>query len=182
MNVIIDWLSQIISSHENEEEIVYMNGLNKCVNIKEQNQIQNKDVRIVGCEDSYIYIDTNVSYMQISNCVNCTIMIAAVNKTCSIDKCENVVVCVASNFLKIGNCVDCTIHTFTQMSQPIIFGDTRNLVMAPHNTSYFEMLTHLRAADLLFIPPGQQAAQTVKQQVSEMINSFAKPIVMGGLG
>lgn len=35
MNVIIDWLSQIISPHEPEGEIVYMNGLNKCVTIKE---------------------------------------------------------------------------------------------------------------------------------------------------
>lgn len=153
MNVIIDWLSQIISSNEDEDDIVYMNGLNKCVTIKDQS-IQNKDVRILGCEDSYIYLDTNVSYLQISNCVNCTVVIAAVNKTCSIDKCEGVVVCVASNFLRIGNCVDCTVSSYTQMCQPIIYGDTRNLTMAPHNTSYFEMLTHLRAADILFIPPG----------------------------
>jgi hypothetical protein len=45
VNVIIDWLSQIISPHEPEGEIVYMNGLNKCVTIKES-ALQNKDVRI----------------------------------------------------------------------------------------------------------------------------------------
>jgi len=39
------------------------------------------------------------------------------------------------------------------MSPPIIFGDTRNLIMAPHNTSYFELSSHLRAADIMFIPP-----------------------------
>ena len=59
MNVIIDWLSQIISPHEPEEEIVYLNSLNKCVTVKEE-QLKNKDVRIGGCEDSNIYIDTNV--------------------------------------------------------------------------------------------------------------------------
>jgi TBCC domain-containing protein 1 len=90
-----------------------MNGLNKCVTIKEPGQLQNKDVRIIGCEDSYIYVDSNVSYLQISNCVNCTITIAAVNKTCSIDKCENVVICVASNFLKIGNIIDSTVHSYS---------------------------------------------------------------------
>lgn len=152
MNVIIDWLSQIISPHEPEGEIVYMNGLNKCVTIKES-AIQNKDVRIQGCEDSYIYVDTNVQFMQISNCYNCTIMVAAINKTCSIDKCENVTICLASNFVRIGNCVDCTVHSYTQLSPPIIYGDTRNLIMAPHNTSYFELLSHLRAADIMFIPP-----------------------------
>lgn len=82
-------------------------------------------------------------------------MVAAVNKTCTIDKCENVTICVASNFMRIGNSVDCTIHSFTQMAAPIIYGDTRNLIMAPHNTSYFELLSHLRAADIKFIPPPQ---------------------------
>jgi len=51
--------------------------------------------------------------MQISNCYNCTIMVAAINKTCSIDKCENVTVSLASNFVRIGNCVDCTVHSYT---------------------------------------------------------------------
>jgi hypothetical protein len=52
----------MISPHEPEDEIIYMNGLNKCVTVKDQS-LQNKDVRIVGCEDSYIYIDTNVSHL-----------------------------------------------------------------------------------------------------------------------
>ena len=52
----------MIAQNEPEDEIVYMNGLNKCVTIREA-QIQNKDVRIMGCEDSYIYIDTNVQFM-----------------------------------------------------------------------------------------------------------------------
>lgn len=92
--------------------------------------------------------------MQISNCVNCTILVAAVNATCSIDKCENVTVCVAANYLRIGSCIDSTVHSYTQLSPPVIYGDTRNLVMAPHNGSYFELMNHLRAADIVFIPPG----------------------------
>ena len=89
-----------------------MNGLNKCVTIRD-NAIQNRDVRLLGCEDSYIYIDTNVKYMQIQNCVNCTILVAAVNKACLIDKCENTTITVASNYLKIGNSVDCTLFCYT---------------------------------------------------------------------
>lgn len=95
--------------------------------------------------------------MQISNCINCTVMVAAVNKTCTIEKCENVTVCIATNFLRIGNCVDCTVQSFTQLAPPIIYGDTRNLIMAPHNTSYFELMAHLRAADIMFIPPPSPA-------------------------
>lgn len=83
-------------------------------------------------------------------------MVAAVNKACSIDKCENVTVCVASNFVKIGNCVDCTVYSYTAICPPIIYGDTRNLLMAPHNTAYFELQNHLKNADIVFIPIGSQ--------------------------
>jgi len=38
MNLIIDWLGQIISPHEAEEDIVIMNGQYKCINIKESSQ------------------------------------------------------------------------------------------------------------------------------------------------
>ena len=40
-------------------------------------------------------------------------MVAAVNKTCSIDKCENTQVCVASNYVRAGNCVDCTVNSYS---------------------------------------------------------------------
>ena len=115
-------------------------------------------MRILGCEDSYIYVDTNVKYMQISNCVNCTILVAAVNKTCQIDKCENVTLTVASNYLKIGNCVDCTVFSYTQLEAPIIYGDTRNLTLAPHNAGYYELSTHLKSADIAHIVPGAQVS------------------------
>jgi len=40
------------------------------------------------------------------------------------------------------------------MCPPIIYGDTRNLTMAPHNTSYFEIMNHLKEADIVFCHPG----------------------------
>lgn len=171
----------MISPNEPEDEIVYMNGLNKCVTVKDQT-LQNKDVRIIGCEDSYIYIDTNVQYLQISNCTNCTMMVAAVNKALTLDKCEHTQVSVASNYVRVGNSVDCIVNSYTQVCPPVIYGDTRNLTMAPHNTSYFEIMNHLRAADIPFIPPGSQVPSNIKSTVSECLHYFSRPIVMSGLG
>lgn len=180
MNVVIDWLNQMISPHEPEDDIVYMNGLNKCVTVKDS-ALRDMDVRIIGCEDSYIYIDASVKFMQISNCVNCTILVAAVSKTCFMDKCENTVVCVASNYLKIGNCVDCTVHSYTQLCPPIIYGDTRNLTMAPHNASYTELFTHLKNADIAYVTSDQQVPPQIKQMVLDHIHYFSKPTVMAGM-
>lgn len=39
-----------------------------------------RDVRIVSCEDSYLYIGTNVDCINISKCVNCTVFVAAVTR------------------------------------------------------------------------------------------------------
>lgn len=55
---------------------------------------------------------------------------------CTIEKCENLTLCVASNQLRIGNCVDSCIYSYTPNFPPIVYGDTRNLKMAPHNATY----------------------------------------------
>lgn len=52
--------------------------------------------------------------------------------------------------------------------------------MAPHNTSYFELLNHLRGADILF-----QSAQTpsaLKALLQERLHYFSRPTVMAGSG
>lgn len=91
---------------------------------------------INGCEDSNIYVDSNVETLKITSCVNCNIFVAAVSKVCTIEKCENVTICVASHQLRIANCVDSLIHSFTLNLAPIVYGDTRNLRIAPHNACY----------------------------------------------
>jgi len=54
-------------------------------------------MNIVDCEDSNIYIDSNVEVLKISACINCHIFVAAVDRICTIEKCENVTLCVAAN-------------------------------------------------------------------------------------
>jgi len=100
--------SRGLSSQAQTNQPEYIAFLNKCVTVKDvTNLVAGKDVRIMSCEDSYIYIGTSVDCLQISKCVNCVIFVAAVNRACTLDKCENVTVTVASEYLRIGNCVDC---------------------------------------------------------------------------
>lgn len=127
----------------------YIAFLNKCMTVRDvTNSMPGRDVRIISCEDSYIYIGNNVDCLQITKCVNCTIFVAAVARTCTLDKCENVTLCVAANYLRVGNCVDCHVYSYTQIAPPVIFGDTRSLVLAPHNASYPELSTHLKDAGI----------------------------------
>ncbi len=152
MNIIAEWLVSMIAAHESEEIVVHINGLNRCVTIREA--VHNKDIRIAGCEDTYIYVDAPVRFVSVNNCVNCTLMFAAVSQSCSMDKCENVTICTATNFLRVANSVDCFVHCYTQISPPLIYGDVRSLVLAPHNAAYFDMISHLKNADITFTTPG----------------------------
>ena len=104
----------------------------------------------MSCEDSYLYIGTSVDCLQITKCVNCVIFVAAVTRAATLDKCENVTVTVAADYLRIGNCVDCQVYSYTQLSPPVIYGDTRSLQLAPHNASYPELNNTLRDAGINF--------------------------------
>lgn len=132
----------------------------------------NCKVSITDCEDSNIYIDSSVEALQINSCANCTIFVAAVSKVCTLEKCENVTLCVASNELRIGNCVDSVIHSYTPSFPPIVYGDTRNLRMAPHNATYQFMTAHLQRAGIPFQAPDSKPADWFL----ENINNFRKPI------
>ena len=64
------------------------------------------------------------------------------------EKCENCHFITATQFLRIGNCVDCSIFSYTSFCAPIIYGDTRNIVMAPHNTAYTELAAKVTASNI----------------------------------
>jgi hypothetical protein len=110
---------------------------------KDEKTCKMKDVKIMHCEESYIYIDGAVSSVSIVNCANTTIFVAAVNKVCTIEKCENLNVTLAANFLRIGNTVDSTIYYYGSYN-PILYGDNRSIILAPNNANYSEYLERLK--------------------------------------
>lgn len=74
-------------------------ALTKCVTVRDEEQAYNKNIRLMNCEDSYIYIDSPINSISLTNCLNCTIVVAAVRDVCTIDKCEKSKITIASNFV-----------------------------------------------------------------------------------
>jgi len=178
MNVISEWINSLLMPGESIEGVLKMNSLNKCVTVKRHDEIQYNfgntqcKLSIVGCEDSNIYVDSCVETLLVSSCINCIIFVAAVSKVCTIEKCENSTLCVAANLLRIGNCVDTLVHSYTPNSTPIVYGDTRNLRMAPHNAHYAAMLEHIKRANIKFDP-------TESDWFTEQVNNFKRPNILG---
>ena len=129
----------------------------------------------MGCEESHIYIDSMVSCLLVSSCINCTIFVAAVSKTATIEKCENVTLIVAANQLRIGNCIDSLVHSYTHKHPPIVYGDTRNLRMAPHNVMYSNLPNHLVSANIKYEVPSDKNSDWFDRA----INNFRTPLLLG---
>jgi len=142
MNLIADWVVGAISGQENQDNVVYLSNLDRCVTIKED--LSGKDVRIQNCKDSYFYIYSSVRHLQVSNCVQTTVLVSAINKLVSIDKCEKTQITVAGEFIRIGSCIDCQINTYSVTAPPIVYGDTRSLTLGPHNSGYAELIPALK--------------------------------------
>lgn len=148
------------------EHITY---LNKCITIKDASSLApNIDVKVMNCEESYIYIDQSVDCLLISQCSNCTVFCAAVRRVATISNCENVTVTVAAGCVRVGNCIDCTVHTYSHLGSPIVYGDTRNLLVAPHNAGYTDLTSTLARGGInLHVP-----------NLTERVFSFMSPTLM----
>lgn len=71
-------------------------------------------------------------------------------------------------------------HTYTPFYPPIVYGDTRNLRLAPHNAAYDKFHEHLVGAGIKFEMGSEDPSKP--QQLSdwfiEAINNFRKPVLM----
>ena len=70
MNIINDYLQNTISNDPPlDSDYIQIKNLSKCVTIKTSSDIQNKNIKITQCEDSYIYINTYIVNCKIVNSV-----------------------------------------------------------------------------------------------------------------
>ena len=144
---IYKWISANLSEKIPESELNIKN-LTYCVTIRDSETVQQKDIRLHDWEEWYVYLDSNINSISISNWRNCIIMIAAWELSCSIDKWEKTQVTVATNFLRIGNSIDCVVYAYSGSNVPVLFGDNRNVVLAPHNAGYSTLGDHLKSAKI----------------------------------
>jgi len=151
----MEWIVGLLAIQEPMENLYKLNNLNKCMSVKDYTDLyphygDKCQMSIVGCEESNVYIDACIQSVLIQACINCTIFVAAVSKVCTIEKCENTTIVVAGNVIRIGSCIDTLVNCYTPSYPPIVYGDTRNLRMGPHNAAYEKLTEHLVRAGIRF--------------------------------
>lgn len=132
--MVSEWILSKLSPTEDSNWVVFP-ALSKCVTIRDQDSVENKDLWLINCEDSFVYLDCPINSISLTNCFNCTIVAPAVKWTCTFDKCEKMTISIASNFVWIGSCVDSKIYLYSAWT-PFLFGDNRGVILAPCNIGY----------------------------------------------
>eukprot|EP00189_Rhodosorus_marinus_P007646 CAMPEP_0184752118 /NCGR_PEP_ID=MMETSP0315-20130426/43410_1 /TAXON_ID=101924 /ORGANISM="Rhodosorus marinus, Strain UTEX LB 2760" /LENGTH=478 /DNA_ID=CAMNT_0027231435 /DNA_START=318 /DNA_END=1754 /DNA_ORIENTATION=+ len=99
-----------------------------------QSPLRGKDVRIVECLESYVYILNSTHRVSVIGCIDCTIFVGAA-VSLSINACSRVKIIATAKNCRVTNCVDTTVYLCTN-HKPQVIGDTRAVVFGPYNASY----------------------------------------------
>ncbi|CAA9990072.1 conserved Plasmodium protein, unknown function [Plasmodium knowlesi strain H] len=106
-------------------------------------------VNISNCKECNIFIFSNVEYLKIHLCVNCCIISLAIEMISTFFNSKNLDVHLVTRSLKIENVIDTNVYVYTE-TNIIIFGDTRNIQLAPYNILNSNQSRCLRKSKISF--------------------------------
>eukprot|EP01025_Chloroclados_australasicus_P004780 TRINITY_DN11278_c0_g2_i6.p1 TRINITY_DN11278_c0_g2~~TRINITY_DN11278_c0_g2_i6.p1 ORF type:complete len:607 (+),score=36.83 TRINITY_DN11278_c0_g2_i6:265-2085(+) len=104
-------------------------------------------LRVIGCRDVVVYALSCMQHVLVKGCSGCTICIGAVAGIIRIEDCQKVELHVACKRILLSSCQQCTVYLGTE-EKPVIIGDSRFLVFAPHNSPYEFLQRHVLRAQI----------------------------------
>lgn len=112
------------------------------------NLISLPQLTLTNCSKSIMYLLSPYMCGNITNCSDCEFVIGAISGTLILSGCERLKLTVSCNKLIVHNCLECEIH-IACMNPTVISGDSRSLLFGPFNTTYSQLKSHLKQAQLL---------------------------------
>ncbi|SOV23583.1 conserved Plasmodium protein, unknown function [Plasmodium sp. DRC-Itaito] len=89
-------------------------------------------VNIINCKECNIFFFCTIEYLKINFCDDCYIICLSVEMITTLFNCINIDIHLVTRNLKVENVIDTNIFVYTE-TNIIIFGDTRNIQLAPYN-------------------------------------------------
>ncbi len=134
------------------------------------------DLYVNYCSKSYIYVLAPVKNATIFACTDCTIVIGATAGLVRIVDCERIQLASAARRLLVNNCIECVFTCFAAYS-PVLSGDNRSCMFAPHNAPYPRLSSHMRMAGLPDSSPpaiNHWCHPVEAESAGAMLNSWAR--------
>ncbi|CXI15349.1 conserved Plasmodium protein, unknown function [Plasmodium berghei] len=124
-------------------EIKNMQG--KTIYIKNNKSI----INILNCKECNIYILTTVEYLKINFCVDMYIICLSAEMITTLFNSRNLEIHLVTRSLKIENVMDTDVYVYTE-TNIIIYGDTRNIQLAPYNVLNSKQKIFLEKSKIFF--------------------------------
>ena len=104
--------------------------------------IQGEAISISNCYNGFIYILAPASFVSITACKSCTIVLGTVSKLLSVEKChDSKIICVCTRS-RISSCTSSKIH-LACVESSVLLGYNHDLKIAPYNTCYPLLESHM---------------------------------------
>ena len=103
--------------------------------------------RVAGCHDAVVYLLAPVEYASVIGCSDCVVVVGAVARALRVEQCERLTLIAATRRLQVRNCHEGTFY-LGAAEPPLFVGDNRRNAVAPYNTFYEQLETHLQIAGL----------------------------------
>ncbi|WBY55910.1 TBCC domain-containing protein [Plasmodium yoelii yoelii] len=121
-------LSNNIYEIQNNDIYEIRNMQGKTIYIKNNKSI----INILNCKECNIYILTTIEYLKINFCVDMYIICLSTEMITTLFNSRNLEIHLVTRSLKIENVMDTDVYVYTE-TNIIIYGDTRNIQLAPYN-------------------------------------------------
>eukprot|EP00252_Welwitschia_mirabilis_P012332 TRINITY_DN27350_c0_g1_i1.p1 TRINITY_DN27350_c0_g1~~TRINITY_DN27350_c0_g1_i1.p1 ORF type:complete len:588 (-),score=93.67 TRINITY_DN27350_c0_g1_i1:39-1802(-) len=126
----------------NPRGLMFVEGISQASIVKQRVDVDAPTIKVLNCHDAMVYILAPVKYATIYGCSDSTVVLGAVSKAVRVEHCERVHVITATRRICISNCRDCVFYLGVNQ-RPLIIGDNHKLQVAPYNTCYSQLETHL---------------------------------------
>eukprot|EP00249_Psilotum_nudum_P023191 c28780_g2_i1 orf=514-2208(+) len=132
--------------HLHFEHLTFIDGVTKAAVLKEEADIEGSSVvKVSNCHDCVVYVLAPLKYASVYGCSDSIVVLGAVGKVVRVEHCERVQLITTAIRICIANCRECSFYLGVNQ-RPLILGDNHNLQVAPYNTFYPKLESHLAKA------------------------------------
>lgn len=133
---------------------------------------------ITRCKHGFLYLLAPFDYVTIYGCKNLTIVVGAVRNIIRISRCVGLRVIVACRLLSVKSSISCQVNLYSPHS-PLLRGRTGDISLAPYNTFYPLLESHLAVARL---DPKREGSQWLKPITVPSVHAQRGAMALSGSG
>ncbi|XP_068102995.1 TBCC domain-containing protein 1 isoform X2 [Hyperolius riggenbachi] len=132
-------------------QMVVMSHISKQTLAKSSETLVDARVKLINCNESYIYLLSPLRCVTIEKCRNSTFVLGPVQIVLHVQMCDHVRVISVCQRLSLSSTTSCTFHILTP-TRPVLYSGNQSVTFAPYHTHYAMLEDHMGHAGIATLP------------------------------